>query len=72
MEGVKFFLLNQWQFSDNNVKNLITSISAEDNKIFNFDVENINWETCIQDYIFGSRKYLLNIDDSEKYVNKIS
>lgn len=56
---MKFFLLNQWKFSDNNIRNLLKKMSSEDKVTFNIDVKTINWESCIEDYVLGARKYLL-------------
>ncbi|CAH1646540.1 unnamed protein product [Spodoptera littoralis] len=59
VDAVKFFLLNEWKFSDDNIRNLLNTMSPVDKEIFNFDVKTINWESCIEDYILGARKYLL-------------
>lgn len=59
VEAVKFFLLNEWKFSDNNIRNLYNTMTPEDKETFNFDVKTINWETCIRDYVLGARKYLI-------------
>lgn len=59
VDAVKFFLLNEWKFSDDNIRSLLKTMSPVDKEIFNFDVKTINWETCIEDYILGARKYLL-------------
>ncbi|KAJ8721380.1 hypothetical protein PYW07_002155 [Mythimna separata] len=61
VDAVKFFLLNEWRFSDNNIRNLLQTMSPEDKETFNFDVKTINWETCFRDYLLGARKYLLKI-----------
>ncbi|XP_075974573.1 putative fatty acyl-CoA reductase CG5065 isoform X2 [Anticarsia gemmatalis] len=66
VEAVKFFLLYEWKFSDSNVRALCKSLSAKDKEMFNFDVTTINWDTCIQDYVLGARKHLLNLNDSKK------
>nr|XP_049696564.1 putative fatty acyl-CoA reductase CG5065 isoform X2 [Helicoverpa armigera] len=59
IDAVKFFLLNEWKFSDRNVRNLLESMSAVDREAFNFDVKTINWVSCLEDYVLGARKYLL-------------
>ncbi|KAF9412371.1 hypothetical protein HW555_009116, partial [Spodoptera exigua] len=59
VDAVKFFLLNEWKFSDDNIRNLLNTMSPADKEVFNFDVKTINWESCIEDYILGARKYLL-------------
>ncbi|XP_026733194.1 putative fatty acyl-CoA reductase CG5065 [Trichoplusia ni] len=62
IEVVKFFLMNEWKFSDGNVRNLFKSLSPEDKETFNFDVKCIHWEKSIEDYILGARKYLLKYE----------
>lgn len=54
--------MNEWKFSDENVRNLFKSLSPEDKETFNFDVKCIHWEKSIEDYILGARKYLLKYE----------
>ncbi|KAJ8730669.1 hypothetical protein PYW08_002082 [Mythimna loreyi] len=63
IDAVKFFLLNEWKFSDNNIRSLLDNMTPEDKETFNFDVKTINWETCIRDYLLGARKYLLKMEN---------
>lgn len=52
------------QFHSKNPEKLMKMMSESDRKKFPFDVRKINWKECIEDYVYGVRKYLLNQDDS--------
>lgn len=41
-------------------------MSESDRKLFPFDVRAIKWKECIEDFIYGIRKYLCNQDDSHE------
>lgn len=58
VECLEYFTTNQWQFRDENVRNLLASLSTSDRKTFDFDVCHIQWEQYIERYVLGFRKYL--------------
>lgn len=55
---LEYFTTHEWQFEDNNVRNLNSSLNEQDRKEFNFDVAQINWEEYIENYVLGIRRYI--------------
>lgn len=56
---MKYFLINEWQFEDRNVRELLESMTDKDKNEFNFDVKSIDWDLCVENYVLGATKYLL-------------
>ncbi|XP_050550021.1 fatty acyl-CoA reductase 1-like [Spodoptera frugiperda] len=57
--ALSYFLTHQWKFVDLNTAALHASLSEDDQKIFNFDVTDINWEEYMCTWCIGLRKYLV-------------
>ncbi|XP_026315746.1 putative fatty acyl-CoA reductase CG5065 [Hyposmocoma kahamanoa] len=55
-----FFALNQFIFIDRNVKDLYSTMNKSDQKMFNFDVENIKWDCYFENAVLGLKKNLLD------------
>lgn len=58
VECLEYFTTHQWRFRDENVRNLLASLSETDQKTFDFNVCHIQWEGFIERYVLGFRKYL--------------
>lgn len=54
------------QYHSKNPEKLMKMMSESDRKKFPFDVRTINWKECIEDYVYGIRKYLGNQDGSHE------
>lgn len=57
---IEYFTLQQWQFTNENVLQLLKRMSPVDRSVFDFDVRNLNWEDYCYNNIRGLRVYLLN------------
>lgn len=57
MSCLEFYTMRQWHFVSRNP-------AAEDRSTYNFDVQKINWESYMESYVLGVRKYLLKEDSS--------
>jgi len=66
MSITSFFALRQWHFVNENFIPLLDQLSVADRQTFNFDVREINWQTYVEDYCMGIRRYILN--DSDKTI----
>lgn len=55
----KVFMTNQWNFKDENVRQLLKQMSEEDCKVFQIDTKLINWRDYVGNYCMGVRNYLL-------------
>jgi len=64
MSCLEFYTVRQWHFISRNPAFLLEKMSAEDTSTFNFDVRKINWESYMESYVLGVRKYLLKEDSS--------
>ncbi|KAK5637931.1 hypothetical protein RI129_012226 [Pyrocoelia pectoralis] len=61
---VEFATTTQWDFKDRNTQSLWKSLSKEDQAIFNFDVNSIDWEKYSRQVISGVRVNVLQDDFS--------
>lgn len=57
---ISYFSSQQWQFRDDSVVKLWERLNPADRQIFNFDIQNIDWEEYIKHMIPGIRVYLIN------------
>ncbi|KAG5899575.1 hypothetical protein JTB14_022905 [Gonioctena quinquepunctata] len=62
-ECLEYFTLNEWQFDDENVRNLVSTLNETDKREFCFDVAKINWEDYLENYILGMRRFIFKEDE---------
>ncbi|XP_055319042.1 putative fatty acyl-CoA reductase CG5065 [Sitodiplosis mosellana] len=55
---LEYFTTHQWRFTDDNVRELLTHMSATDRSTFQFDVTHIDWDAYFERYILGLRAFL--------------
>lgn len=55
---ISFFCTNKWKFTNDNVQELWRNLNDEDKKLFYFDMESLDWEEYISEYMKGMRVYL--------------
>lgn len=60
---LEYFSTREWHFDDYNTKTLYESLSPTDQKLFNFNVKNIDWSLFIKNYVLGIRKFLFKESD---------
>ncbi|XP_074028601.1 putative fatty acyl-CoA reductase CG5065 [Leptinotarsa decemlineata] len=61
---LEYFTMQEWQFDDENVRNLVTTLDESDKKMFCFDVAKINWDNYIENYILGIRRFIFKEDNA--------
>lgn len=61
---LEFFTTHEWKFTNDNVIRLLTNLHPLDRKTFNFDVMEIEWKSYLEQYILGTRKFILKEDPS--------
>jgi fatty acyl-CoA reductase len=61
---LEFFTTHEWLFTNDNVTRLLTHLHPLDRKIFNFDVLEIDWKLYLEQYILGTRRFILKEDPS--------
>uniref|UniRef100_D4A9Z0 Fatty acyl-CoA reductase n=3 Tax=Rattus norvegicus TaxID=10116 RepID=D4A9Z0_RAT len=59
---LEYFINHSWEWSTNNTEMLLSELSPEDQRVFNFDVRQLNWLEYIENYVLGVKKYLLKED----------
>lgn len=57
-------------YQSKNPEKLMKMMSKSDREKFPFDVRKINWPECIENYVYGVRKYLCHQDDSYETIQK--
>ncbi|XP_055317180.1 fatty acyl-CoA reductase wat-like [Sitodiplosis mosellana] len=60
MNVIEFFAMRQWDYQQDNLIEMWTSLSEKDKDIFFFDMRQLDWDLFLQHYFRGIRQYLLN------------
>lgn len=72
IESGAFFAVNEWYFHVENMKELVKCIknSVVDGSTprYNVDMTNVDWDTYVNQYVLGIRKYVLK--DTPDTLNK--
>ena len=55
---LEYFSKRQWRFQDDNVRALLNTLSPRDREKFVFDVNLIEWDKYIENYVLGFREFL--------------
>ncbi len=61
---LQFFTTGEWQFTDDNVQALMQEMTPADRKVFDFDVRDVDWDSYLNMYVLGIRKFVLKEDPS--------
>ncbi|CAG7664370.1 unnamed protein product [Allacma fusca] len=59
IDVLEYFTVNKWTFKSDSTKALYNSLSPQDKSVFNFNVQDIDWDSYVVDYASGVRKYAL-------------
>lgn len=62
--ALEFFTTHEWRFSNENVLRLQGFLSPQDRKVFNFDICDLDWRAYFEQYVLGTRKFILKEDPS--------
>ncbi|XP_037036416.1 putative fatty acyl-CoA reductase CG5065 [Bradysia coprophila] len=54
----RYFVTNQWYFTDDNMRELLTFMSSSDRNTFQFDVTQINWNSFYEPFAVGLRTFV--------------
>nr|XP_029709727.1 putative fatty acyl-CoA reductase CG5065 [Aedes albopictus] len=59
----EFFAMHQWDFKSDNMKQLMRKVQrAKDGEEFDFDMTNMSWDSYLEQYMLGIRKFVLKDD----------
>jgi Male sterility protein. len=56
---LKSFTMCQWNFDDTNVQRLWQQLEAKDQKLFPFNVKDLDWDDYVENNARGIRLYVL-------------
>ena len=55
---ISYFSCAEWKFKNSNTQMLLSNITEEDKKLFNFDMNTINWESYFKENVKAVRQYI--------------
>uniref|UniRef100_T1IQ15 Fatty acyl-CoA reductase n=1 Tax=Strigamia maritima TaxID=126957 RepID=T1IQ15_STRMM len=64
LKTLQFFGKHEWEFSNENTMQLWNSLTIEEKKIYNFDLNQIDWSRHVENYVYGLKVYQLQEDVS--------
>jgi fatty acyl-CoA reductase len=59
IQALEYFTTRQWHFKCNNVLMLCDELQGQDKENFAFDIRKLHWPTYWEDYVLGTRKFIL-------------
>ncbi|XP_029908864.1 fatty acyl-CoA reductase 1 isoform X1 [Myripristis murdjan] len=76
MMVLEYFTSHSWVWHTDNIAMLMAQMSADDKKVFNFDVRQLHWAEYMESYCMGTKKYVLNeelsgLPAARKHLNKL-
>jgi alcohol-forming fatty acyl-CoA reductase len=61
---IAYFATQEWKFNNKNMQDLWNRLHPKDQELFNFSMQNMDWENYFKTHILGLRKYLAKDDPS--------
>jgi fatty acyl-CoA reductase len=59
---LSYFSTHEWKFTNNNIQELWKKLNEDDKKVFDFDIDGLDWDRYLYNYVRGIRIYLLKED----------
>jgi fatty acyl-CoA reductase len=56
---ISYFGTRDWKFTNKNVQGLWEKLNEDDRKLFDFDIEGLDWDKYFYTYVRGVRIYLM-------------
>ncbi|VVD02444.1 unnamed protein product [Leptidea sinapis] len=71
-----YFTMREWFFYTENVKRLMNRLTPEDRAIYNLDPTTIDWENLMENFLLGTRRYILkekdeNLPKARKHMRRL-
>lgn len=63
--SLDFFTSREWNFSTTNMYMLLSKMSEEDRKVFNFDPKCVDWRSYMEYYCLGTKRFVLKEEIEE-------
>jgi fatty acyl-CoA reductase len=61
---ISYFSTRDWKVTNTNVQELWQKLDEDDRKLFDFNIDELDWDKYIYTYVRGIRLYLLKDDMS--------
>jgi fatty acyl-CoA reductase len=61
---ISYFSTRDWKFTNKNVQELWQKLDEDDRKLFDFNLDELDWDKYFYTYVRGIRLYLLKDDVS--------
>lgn len=61
-----YFSTRNWSIPNNNLQRVWSNLSEKERKIFNYDLDNLDWKRYFRNHVFGIRLYI--IKDKEETI----
>ena len=61
---ISYFSTRDWKFTNKNVQDLWQKLDEDDKKLFDFNIDELDWDRYFYSYVRGIRLYLLKDDFS--------
>ncbi|EGT29940.1 hypothetical protein CAEBREN_13113 [Caenorhabditis brenneri] len=65
IETLHFFTTRGWHFEAEKMPELFDAMTKEDQRDFNFDIRQVNWDSYLFDYCMGIKKYILKESEDD-------
>ncbi|XP_041471454.1 fatty acyl-CoA reductase 1-like [Lytechinus variegatus] len=60
--ALRYFMLNSWDFSHQNIEALSTAMNEKDREVFFTDMKTLYWPSYMKAYVLGAKRFILNED----------
>jgi len=64
MRSLEYFTTHEWTWESGNTKNLAKTMETKDRETFYFQLDGLEWDLFIEEYIKGTRAYVLKQNPS--------
>ena len=61
---ISYFSTRDWKFTNKNIQEIWQKLHEDDRKLFDFNIDELDWDKYFYTYVKGIRLYLLKHDVS--------
>uniref|UniRef100_A0A1B6CB27 Fatty acyl-CoA reductase n=1 Tax=Clastoptera arizonana TaxID=38151 RepID=A0A1B6CB27_9HEMI len=59
---LEYFTTHEWRFNNDNMLKLLEEMQPADRKLFDFNINELDWRSYVECYILGTRKFVMKDD----------
>ncbi|XP_069702751.1 putative fatty acyl-CoA reductase CG5065 [Periplaneta americana] len=64
LRAIEFFICKEWTFRNSNLRSLLSFMTPDDKKEFNFEASKLDLQEYIKRWVLGLRRFIMKLDDS--------